>query len=798
MKRIILSLIILYFFISVKAQDYHKTCHERSRKVDSLKQLLLTLPPLDCTEADTTRMQLCLDIGDLYEYSVPDSAIWWYNSIADTLFSAEKTCGEHSRTIKQFPRRAALNATALRYLGIVYKDQGDYPKAAEYYEKSLKITEELGDRKGISNCLNNHGSVYYYQGDYPKAAEYYEKSMKIKEELGAVADMASYYPLLSDNFSILSEKETELYLDKTKSIFNHLHSFNINYCKLNDSIASVCYNNELVLKGLLLKSTRAILNVVYKSPDSEVKETYFYLKQLRNKISEMQGAEIKDREQKMAELEKQANEQERKLVRLSSEFADIQNLFNYKWQDVQRSLKPGEAAIEFVSFTQGKKNDTTVYAALLITPESKQPQTIRLFEDHELQKIIGTSGKNNYDYISNVYGGNSVKTHGVSTSLNNHRASLYDIIWQPLEQYLEGITTVYYAPVGVLNKISFAALADNTGSLLCDQYNLQQVSSTGKLLMPTRKVGITANITEPPETSDLAGRLQNLTAGIFGGIDYNPDTVKLELWKYLPGTLTEAEKIKSQLSDGKIPVALYTGKNATEESFKQLFGSNQTLSVPNNSGADRSCTDSLRLSQDNRTPSILHIATHGFFYPAPEEKQKNDTVQQEISETMLAFRGGTSGFGVWHFVRNKNPMLRSGLVFAGANRVWSEEWGRTNNEGVLTAQEVSQLNMQNTSLVVLSACETGLGAIKGSEGVYGLQRAFKMAGVKYIIMSLWQVPDKETEEFMVTFYTKLLKQKDVRKAFNETQAEMRKKYEPYYWMRKKYEPYYWAAFVLIE
>ena len=98
------------------------------------------------------------------------------------------------------------------------------------------------------------------------------------------------------------------------------------------------------------------------------------------------------------------------------------------------------------------------------------------------------------------------------------------------------------------------------------------------------------------------------------------------------------------------------------------------------------------------------------------------------------------------------------------------------------------MNLQKTGLVVLSACETGLGDIKGSEGVYDLQRSFKMAGVKYIIMSLWQVPDKETAEFMTTFYKYLTKTNDIKSSFNQTQKDM----------RKKYDPYYWAAFVLIE
>jgi CHAT domain-containing protein len=185
--------------------------------------------------------------------------------------------------------------------------------------------------------------------------------------------------------------------------------------------------------------------------------------------------------------------------------------------------------------------------------------------------------------------------------------------------------------------------------------------------------------------------------------------------------------------------------------------------------------------------NILHIATHGFFYPDPKDVVlESDTV--EVVED-ITFRGGSRVFGVNSFVENNNPLMRSGLVFAGANDVWSKQ-NKTDSidDGVLTAQEVANIDMRKTDLVVMSACETGLGDIKGSEGVYGLQRAFKMAGVDFMIMSLWQVPDKETEEFMTKFYKKLIKQNNIKQAFAETQKEM----------RKKYDPYFWAAFVLIE
>ena len=128
-------------------------------------------------------------------------------------------------------------------------------------------------------------------------------------------------------------------------------------------------------------------------------------------------------------------------------------------------------------------------------------------------------------------------------------------------------------------------------------------------------------------------------------------------------------------------------------------------------------------------------------------------------------------------------------VLSGANYAWS---GKTPVEGVedgiVTAYEISQLNLSNTELVVLSACETALGDVKGSEGVFGLQRAFKMAGVKKMIVSLWQVPDKETAELMTSFYTYWMKGKTINDAFAQAQADM----------RKKYSPFYWAAFVLVE
>lgn len=135
-------------------------------------------------------------------------------------------------------------------------------------------------------------------------------------------------------------------------------------------------------------------------------------------------------------------------------------------------------------------------------------------------------------------------------------------------------------------------------------------------------------------------------------------------------------------------------------------------------------------------------------------------------------------------------MLRSGLVLARGNDAWKYGSNPYEEEGILTAMEISNLDFGNTRLVVLSACEIGLGDIDGNEGVYGLQRAFKMAGVKSLIMSLWQVPDAETSEFMTLFYEKWFEGTTIREAFNQTQRIMQSKYVD--------EPYKWAAFVLLD
>ncbi|MBN4082140.1 CHAT domain-containing protein, partial [bacterium AH-315-B15] len=455
----------------------------------------------------------------------------------------------------------------------------------------------------------------------------------------------------------------------------------------------------------------------------------------------IQIAESYAKNESIDELEREANEIEKKLVMGSREFSDIKKVHELTWKDVQSGLNEGDCAIEFLRIKHHKDyhDDDSLkvqlYTALIIDKDCEHPTMVSLFQEKELEKILGTFPGNNLSYIEQVYG-----------TKENTKSQLYDLIWKPMEKELENAKRVYISPVGLLHKISFAALAKEQDIYLCDIYDIEMKSSTGKIVLSDHA----------SSGGNVLG--DNSSIALFGGIDYNTDSTSFEIWPYLEGSLGETQQIEKILKKEKLSYSYYSQRSATEANFKEIASK----------------------------ASILHVATHGFFYQDPEAVTDRMIDEQESNIDMV-FRGGMSGMGMNTFVNSTNPMMRSGLAFAGANDVWNR-LSIEGEDGVLTAAEVATLDLRKAELVVLSACETGLGDIKEFEGVYGLQRSFKMAGVKYLIMSLWQVPDKETSQFMTTFYKQLAKTNDIKLSFDETQREM----------RKKYDPYYWAAFVLLD
>ena len=261
------------------------------------------------------------------------------------------------------------------------------------------------------------------------------------------------------------------------------------------------------------------------------------------------------------------------------------------------------------------------------------------------------------------------------------------------------------------------------------------------------------------------------SATLFGGLNYDLDTdlmqsisrgysegqwvtsVPLELdagltrkgWSYLPGTKKEVEQISGILDKESIKNVTIMADSGTEESFKALSG---------------------------RSTPILHIATHGFYISEKQAERSNPSLLKKDD-------------GDSHIY----PLRRCGLMMSGGQHAWlGEDVPEGIDDGILTAEEIGGLNLSGTDLLVLSACQTGLGEI-GGDGVYGLQRGFKIAGVNTIIMSLWEVSDAATEVLMTKFYSLLAKGKSKREAFDAAIEAVKKEYE---------SPEYWAAFIMLD
>lgn len=297
--------------------------------------------------------------------------------------------------------------------------------------------------------------------------------------------------------------------------------------------------------------------------------------------------------------------------------------------------------------------------------------------------------------------------------------------WQKADSLIGNKKRVYLSLDGIYNQISINGLKDINGKYILDKYDIYITSNTKYI----------SNIKQG-ETK----KLQSKVASLIGFPNYGT----LGTVAPLPGTLIEVNNLNSLLLSSGFKTTTYLKNDANEAKIKNLV-----------------------------SPSILHIATHGFFL--------QDADQNEDGKTL----------GIESDKAKENPLLRSGLMLAGAEAtikgIDTKEVKSADN-GILTAFEAMNLNLDKTELVVLSACETGLGDIKGGEGVYGLQRAFQVAGANSLIMSLWKVDDAASQLLMTLFYKNWLKTNNKYQSFIAAQKELKLKYK---------EPYFWSAFILV-
>jgi len=638
---------------------------------------------------------------------------------------------------KTFGKESPDYAMSSSNLGVLYDKMGDYTKAERFYLETKAIAEKtLGkEHPKYALSLDNLYTLYLSKKEYNKALAYKQEQIKILTGL------------VNRNFSFQTEQQRDAYWDANSLSFESSYSLSL----YNPAPASniLNYDNALFSKGLLLRTTNAVRDAIYSSGNKNLISQFEELGRLRRQISALKQSG--GNEAYVKSLEAQAEALDKSLTQSSSAFKEFQSDLAVDWRGVQRSLQAKEAAIEFVSFRVYDKGwtDKTQYAALVVKPGMNAPAWVPLCEESALTALFDeVSGWGDSKYEAQLF-------------YDENGLALYNAVWQPLEKVLENVTAIYYSPSGLLHKISFNAIPvkGNTSVRLFDAYDLNLVSSTRELV--NRK---NQNAARPG------------SAVVYGGLEYNADaaTMRREAlaydtpgtetrviaalpsggtrggsWNFLGGTLNESKEIENFLKGRQVRVTLYNGVKGNKESFKAL---------------------------DGKKTSIIHLATHGFFL---EDVEKD----REKQERLERLGGGQRAF--------ENPLLRSGLILAGGNNAWTGSTVEGAENGILFADDVAKMNLLGTELVALSACVTALGKVNNSEGVFGLQRAFKLAGTQTLVMSLWEVDDKGTSMIMGEFYRNWLSGMGKQEAFKKAQKTLRG--NPGFAL-----PYYWAAFVMMD
>lgn len=513
------------------------------------------------------------------------------------------------------------------------------------------------------------------------------------------------------------------------------------------------YLNELSLKGMLLENQKHLLNVIRSYRDSASLRLYEQWRTNRASLGRLLLALKKEGTTNFDSLQKVNNRLEQQLFRNSVSINKYLQGLQLSTKGISDRLSAGEAVVEFIRFPfyNNRWTDSLMYAALVLLPNDSVPRFVSLFEEKQLQRLLTT-------YTVQQLYGNKRPGRLVKNIFSPVNDTLYRLIWKPLEQHLSGSHTVYYAPAGLLHRVAFQALQTDSTHLLMDKFRLNQ-------LLSSRSVASSADTVN-----------KSITASVWGDIDYNSTTEKMESGNTapIPGS-----------TDTSLPViVLFTPDDsaARDKELNPLPWTKQELDslekvftkagLPFTAQSRMSATEEAFKALDGNSPQVLHLATHGFFLPVKELKPNDNELNGDNTFTVQL-----------------NPMFRSGLILAGGNHAWTGKPVPADSEdGILTAYELAQMDLSTTDLVVLSACETALGDLRGNEGVIGLQRAFKMAGVKQLIVSLWQVSDKATMELMTLFYQNWLGGQSIREALRNAQLRL----------KEKYPPFYWAAFVLIE
>ena len=677
--------------------------------------------------------------------------------ISKALEYANKALSE-KLSIANYPQ--ASIATSYNNIGTLYFKERDYPNAEINFNKALAIRKEIfGTNKiDVSTSLHNLAQLYDEQGDYEKAKDYLLEAIKFtnyddaavlptlindvlliyehshNDEYDQVASQCmrvaidSIKAVTLRDFTILTEKDRSSYWENKWAVaLPYFYNIANDLSLYSKQDVDWTYDLALFSKGLLLNSTKGLNNLLSSSSNAE-------LISMADSLLAIKSAILKTEDlQERSDLYSTASRYESRLLEKSLGFANYTTDLLSSWLDIQKCLSDNDVAIEFVNYNAGSRLNRITYdrySAIVLKKGWDHPLYRSITITDEELSILKAVASDSDSYDSET------------------GRQCYNLIWGRLADLIDPDDNVFFSPSGLLNLINIEALPNSNKRTASSQYNLHRVSSTRQLL----KKSFSDNY---------------ISAALFGGLNYESDTTaalnpyyptgdysskrsivfEKDLtrsgWAYLPGTRKEVEGIYRDLTDSGLSVNCFFGNDGTEESFKSLSG---------------------------QQTDILHVATHGFYL----DNESLQSVQYNIP--------GVS-------IKNLTSMQRSGLILSGGQNAWlGKDIPNNVEDGICFSDEISLMDLTSTELMVLSSCETALGDLL-EDGVFGLQRAFKLAGVRTIIMTLWRVDDNSSVLFMNEFYKRLSRGVDRHSAFSEALSVIKEKYP---------EPYYWAPYIMLD
>ncbi|MEX2490094.1 MAG: tetratricopeptide repeat protein [Pseudomonadales bacterium] len=622
-------------------------------------------------------------------------------------------------------------------LGVLYKDQQRLGEAINLLTDALALAEKvLGEQHPYTfDALNALADTREEQGELQAALALREQGFHRRSEF------------LDRMLWVTGENAREGYIRLHRPEFDAWLSL---LTRIDDPDAGKrALNASLQRKGLLLKITSEVQQISALSRDPQLKTLADDLRAAREALASrtlsgpMDGDTAEEHTERLYELEREVNELQGELGRASARYRS--SIAGVSIDDVEAALPDDSALVDFLTYEEAGVEK--MLAGVVINDGGNIRYELVIYPD---RKAIQDSVVDYRTWIQDDLADEE--------DVLEFGQIAYDQVWAPVADAIGEMEYVHVVPDGILNILPFPALVDQDAQYLIETRDLHMLSS-GRDLLPNdyeRAQGDYIILAGPDYDADQVisaeqlqaarrSRSTDLQLDIRGvatglrGLNFDP----------LPGALEEGEIITDQVREHQTANETYFGEEAQEQVLN-------TFAQP---------------------PRLLHMATHGFFL------EPDDTLRRRLLKLQR-------GADIHVPPPGDNPLLRSGLAFAGVNNN-AEFLGEidTNNDGVLTALEVLDMDLSGTNLVVLSACETGLGEIHEGEGVYGLKRSFQEAGVAEVVASLWEVSDDGTQALMTAFYERILEGMAPREALRATQREMLDSPRWGY-------PFIWSAFMI--